>query len=153
MARAVRTVAVLSCGSSEHAERLPSNADTTIWQVCLKCTLTFISSFTGTKKLTFLQFTWSQPRCSYCFDDVHRPRHETGSKTSLKFAFIPEDFWIVACSCYPWKHCITALINTLLPHWFQKIRQILLWKETYTTLVNPTAIVFVAWFEWYPSRP
>jgi len=37
MACAVRTVAVLSCGSSEHAERLPSNADTTIWQVNLKC--------------------------------------------------------------------------------------------------------------------
>jgi len=62
MARAVRTVAVLCCGLSEHAERLTSNDDTTSWQVCLKCTLIFIFSFTGAKKLTFLLFTWSQSR-------------------------------------------------------------------------------------------
>jgi len=88
MARTVRAVAVLCCGSSEHAERLPSKADTSIWQVCLKCTLTFISSWTGGKKTHFSSFTRSQSLCSYHFDHVHRPRHGTGSKTSSKFSLM-----------------------------------------------------------------
>ena len=33
MARVVRTLVVLCCGSSEHDERLTSNADTTTWQL------------------------------------------------------------------------------------------------------------------------
>ena len=57
IAHAVRTVAVLPCGSSEHAERgpetLPSKADTTIWQVCLKCILTFILHAQKEKKSLF----------------------------------------------------------------------------------------------------
>ena len=113
MACAVRTVAVLSCGSSEHAERLPIKTDTTIWHVCLKCTLTFISSCTGAKKLTFLQFTRSRSRCSFHLDHVHRPRHGTGRKQvrnlhlshggflTLHVRFIRETF----------HHFITTLIT------------------------------------------
>jgi len=108
MARAVRTVAVLSCGSSEHAERLASNADTTIWQVCFKCTLTFISSFTKTKNLTFLQFTrikifW------WCSSSPARNRF----KNRFEICFHPGGFL---------KRCMLVSSmkksNTLLLQWF-----------------------------------
>ena len=82
------TVAVLSCGSCEHAKRLPSNADTTIWQVCLKCTLTFVSSCTRSQKTHFSSIHMVTTTvfilfwlCSSC-----PGRHRTGSKNGSKCA-------------------------------------------------------------------
>jgi len=120
MARTVRTVTVFSCGSSEHAERLPSKADTTIWQVYLKCTLTFICSYTRAKKPTFLQFKLSPSLCSYHFDHVHRPRHEQVRKQVRNLN--------LSCGGFL-KRCMLVssmkTFNPLFLHWFQKIRQIL----------------------------
>ena len=44
-------------------------------------------------------------------------------------------------------------IQTLLLHWFQKIRQKLLSKETYVALGKAAAIVYKTWVARYPSRP
>ena len=139
MARSGCTVALLSCRSSGHAERLPSNADTTIWQVCLKCTLTFISSCTGAGKLTFLQFTLSQSRFLYYFDHFIVPNPERVRK-QVRNLFLSHGGFLKRCmfvsSLKNW--------NTLLLHWFQKIRQNLSYKETYVTLGKAASIVFEA---------
>jgi len=188
MACAIRTVAVLSCGSSEHAERLLSKADTTIWQVCwsawTSCTaMTRPCRRFGIKPLwPRVKEKWAQPGCvNVCFKgghlDVHifmhcsKKTHFFSIHTVTITVFI--SFW--SCLSSParkWfenrfeictyhggflKRClfVSSMINsnTLLLHWFHKIRQNLLWKETNVTLGKAAAIVFEAWVERYPSRP
>ena len=43
--------------------------------------------------------------------------------------------------------------KTLLLHWFQKIRQKLVSKETYVELGKTAVIVYKTWVARYPSRP
>jgi len=92
MARAVRTVAVLSCGSSEHAERLPSNADMTIWQVCLECTLTFISSCTGAKTNLFSSIHAVAINVLILFSSCSSSPPRNGLEKRFEICFYPGGF-------------------------------------------------------------
>ena len=72
---------------------------------------------------------------------------KSGSCTSPALVFWARGTWQVlsiqldkssylSTSVGPWENS-----NTLLLHWFQKIRQILLWNETYVTLGKAAAIL------------